>query len=213
MISALTHCSSPPRIRRPLAVTLVAFSAWLVSQTAFAQVAAPVGMHWEAPSGCPQQRDVQERIRKLTGAAGSTPGALQADGTITQSDDGRFHLKLVMRSGSLLGERNIDSKACADLAGAAAVTIALLMRSLSEGQPDGLQTPATATDSAPGEAESRKQAEQARQAEEARAKAASARKAGSSVTGAPGSGQASRSIRTEQSMREQLEEAYDSVTT
>jgi hypothetical protein len=50
-------------------------------------------------------------------------------------------------------------------------------------------------------------AEQARIAEEARAKAASARRAGSSVTGAPGSGQATRAVRSELSLREQLEEA------
>jgi len=54
---------------------------------------------------------------------------------------------------------------------------------------------------------SQKAAEQTRLAEEARAKAASARRAGSSVTGAPGSGQASAPIRGEQSLREQLEEA------
>jgi hypothetical protein len=54
---------------------------------------------------------------------------------------------------------------------------------------------------------SQKQAEMTKQAEEARAKAASARKAGSSVTGAPGSGQATKQIRGELSLREQLEES------
>lgn len=43
--------------------------------------------------------------------------------------------------------------------------------------------------------------------EQARAKAASARRAGSSVTGAPGSGQATAPIRGEMTLREQLEEA------
>lgn len=50
-------------------------------------------------------------------------------------------------------------------------------------------------------------ADDAKRTEEARAKAASARRAGSSVTGAPGSGQASTPIRGEMSLREQLEEA------
>ncbi len=54
---------------------------------------------------------------------------------------------------------------------------------------------------------SQKAAEQAKAAEEARAKAARARNAGSSVTGSPGSGQATRQIRGEQTLREQLEEA------
>ncbi len=54
---------------------------------------------------------------------------------------------------------------------------------------------------------SQKAAEQAKAADEARAKAARARNAGSSVTGSPGSGQATRQIRGEQTLREQLEEA------
>jgi hypothetical protein len=53
-----------------------------------------------------------------------------------------------------------------------------------------------------------RQKDEARRTEEARAKAASARKAGSSVTGAPGSGQATKPIRGEISLREQLEEAF-----
>lgn len=52
-----------------------------------------------------------------------------------------------------------------------------------------------------------KAAEEKRLADEARAKAASARKAASSVTGAPGSGQTTKPIRGELSLREQLEEA------
>ena len=54
---------------------------------------------------------------------------------------------------------------------------------------------------------SQKQAEMTKQADEARAKAASARRASSSVTGAPGSGQSTRPVRSEISLREQLEEA------
>lgn len=50
-------------------------------------------------------------------------------------------------------------------------------------------------------------AQEAKAAEEARAKAASARKAASSVTGAPGTGQASKPIRGELSLREAIEEA------
>ena len=52
-----------------------------------------------------------------------------------------------------------------------------------------------------------KAAQEAKAAEEARAKAASARRAASSVTGAPGSGQSSRPVRGELSLREQLAEA------
>jgi hypothetical protein len=55
-----------------------------------------------------------------------------------------------------------------------------------------------------------RQQEEAKRADEARAKAASARKAGSSVTGAPGPGQAPNGkSNTELSLREQLEAAAD----
>lgn len=53
-----------------------------------------------------------------------------------------------------------------------------------------------------------KAAEQVRQAEEARSKSRQAQRAASSVTGAPGTGQASRPVRGELSLREQLEEAF-----
>jgi len=52
-----------------------------------------------------------------------------------------------------------------------------------------------------------KTAQEAKAADEARAKAASARRAASSVTGSPGSGQATRPVRGDLSLREQLEEA------
>lgn len=55
-------------------------------------------------------------------------------------------------------------------------------------------------------------AQQARTADEARAKAAAARRAGSSVTGAPGSGQApAAKSKAEQTLREQLETNYAEV--
>jgi hypothetical protein len=53
----------------------------------------------------------------------------------------------------------------------------------------------------------REAAKTAKATEEARAKAASARRAGSSITGAPGSGQIAKPIRSELSLREAIEEA------
>jgi hypothetical protein len=55
-------------------------------------------------------------------------------------------------------------------------------------------------------------AQEAKAAEEARAKAASARRAASSVTGAPGSGQATRPVRNDLDLRGQLEEAFAEVS-
>lgn len=114
--------------RPALAITLLA-ALGLAPKNARAQPAPGLTIHWDAPPHCPQQSEVRERVRKLSGTLTSLQGDLQADGTITKADDGRFHLKLVMRSGQLVGEHNIDSTSCTDLTRAAAVAIALLLRS------------------------------------------------------------------------------------
>lgn len=95
---------------------------------------------------------MRERIRALTGATRATPTGLQAEGTITQTDRTHFHLKLVTRSGGLVGERSLSASSCENLTGAAAVSLALLMRSsepLSErelaGKPIDGSEPAGAT--------------------------------------------------------------------
>jgi hypothetical protein len=108
---------------------LVSLSVLLLTQAALAQTSSGGDLRWEAPSACPQQSDVRERIQKLVGSQKPADNRLSADGAITETDDGRFHLKLVLHVGSLVGERALESKSCRDLAGAAAVTIALLMRS------------------------------------------------------------------------------------
>jgi hypothetical protein len=111
-----------------MAITLLA-ALGFAPKRALAQPASGLTIHWDAPPRCPQQSEVRERVRKLSGSLTSLQGDLQADGTITKADDGRYHLKLVMRSGQLVGEHNIDSTSCTDLTRAAAVAIALLLRS------------------------------------------------------------------------------------
>ena len=109
----------------PMSLALACFTPI----AARAQQVPGLTVRWQAPARCPQQAEVSERVRKLSGSRSSVQGALQADGTITQADDGRFHLKLLLRAGGLVGERNIDSSSCADLSRAAAVAIALLLHS------------------------------------------------------------------------------------
>jgi hypothetical protein len=108
---------------------LLSLSGLLLSKAALAQAPPGIDLRWEAPPACPQQGDVQERIWKLVGSQKPSDTRLSADGAITQTEDARFQLKLVLHVGSLVGERALESKSCRDLAGAAAVTIALLLRS------------------------------------------------------------------------------------
>ena len=100
----------------------------LVATKAHAQPPS-LDLRWRAPAGCPQQRDVRERIEKLAGTKKVDEAKFSAAGTVTQSDDARYHLKLVVRAGGLVGERNIESKSCEQLAGAAAVALGLLLQS------------------------------------------------------------------------------------
>jgi hypothetical protein len=72
---------------------------------------------------------VRARLRKLAGPLKSTAPTLRAEVSITRNDDGGLHLRLLVRSGSLAGERNMDGKSCSALAGAAAVTLVLLLQS------------------------------------------------------------------------------------
>jgi hypothetical protein len=110
-------------------MALLGLSGWFVSASAFGQPAGALTLRWEAPAGCPQQSEVKSRIRKLSGSSHSSATVLEAEGTITQTGSTRFHLKLVTRSGNLVGERNLDATSCENLSGAAAVSLALLLRS------------------------------------------------------------------------------------
>lgn len=117
---------------------LGAIVALFAPAPALAQSSQPLELRWEAPAGCPSERYVRDRIRKLAGSARSTDAPVRAEATVTRSDEGQFHLELVMHSGDLVGARNIDGRSCEDLAGAAAVALALLLRSSAPLDEDAL---------------------------------------------------------------------------
>lgn len=96
---------------------------------AVAQPRDPVELEWTAPPECPRVEAVRTRLRKLAGPLKSNAPTLRAEVTITHNDDGGLHLRLLIRSGSLAGERNMEGKSCTALAGAAAVTLVLLLHS------------------------------------------------------------------------------------
>jgi hypothetical protein len=67
-----------------------------------------------------------ERIRSLAGGTLRTKERLRATGRIERRGD-RFRLTLTVRDAGSVGERTVDSDSCADLAGAAAVALGLLL--------------------------------------------------------------------------------------
>lgn len=101
----------------------------LATRRGVAQQAEPLELDWDAPIGCPSERDVAQRVRKLLGATKPASSGLRAEGTISRGTGSEWHLKLVIHADKLVGERHIDGKSCDDLAGAAAVALALLMSS------------------------------------------------------------------------------------
>jgi hypothetical protein len=110
-----------------MALAALCTALWCVP--ARAQTAELVELTWDAPAGCPAASDVQARIRELAASAKPSGTALRAAATITRSDGGSLQLKLVIRAGDLIGERTIEGRSCDDLAGAAAVNLALLLAS------------------------------------------------------------------------------------
>lgn len=87
---------------------------------------AELELRWDAPPNCPQREEVFERIRRLAGPALDQTERLSVEGSIVPAN-GRYRLTLVVRTGSEERNRVIASDSCADLAGAAAITVALLL--------------------------------------------------------------------------------------
>jgi len=103
-----------------VAITLAAASVFTANAAR-----AELDFRWDAPANCPQRGDVMDRIRSLTGST-LDQEKLRAEGRVTQVG-GRYFLTLLVRDGSGPKKRVIASDSCANLAGAAAVTLALLL--------------------------------------------------------------------------------------
>jgi hypothetical protein len=106
----------------------VSLLALLVAAPAHAQL----DLTWDAPPPCPPASFVHEKVRALAGTALSRAEPLRAEGTI-EHDGEEFRLTLRVRDGAELRQRVISSHSCSDLAGAAAVTLALLLKANEEG--------------------------------------------------------------------------------
>ncbi len=121
-----------PTPRRACAAAAIWASVAAVQRSSQADEPVAVMIRWDAPSNCPAAADVESRLGQLLGPEASRAPARQplaADGTVV-AVNGRYQLRLnVRRAGHAIGgTRVFDSDTCAGLAGAAAVTLALLAR-------------------------------------------------------------------------------------
>lgn len=86
---------------------------------------APVDLTWHAPPGCPERAVVLGKVQQLLGASSHSRSPLKAEGSVVRRPNG-YALELVLKDGEEKGERVLFARRCEDLAGAAAVTLALL---------------------------------------------------------------------------------------
>jgi hypothetical protein len=111
-----------------------------------------VALSWDAPADCPSAASVQARVATLAGTAKALGSPLQAAATITRDAQRQFHLRLVVRRAELTEERVLQARSCDDLAGAAAVSLALLLEAPSTPLPDAGADTERRASAAPAEA-------------------------------------------------------------
>ncbi len=119
--------------RRPGRVKPACWASLLVAAWASgvaAQPSARLALTWDGPAGCPTAENVQSRVYALLGEgeSGSSVADVTASGRIERTEGG-FRLLLTMGAGPAPSARVIEARTCDELAGAAAIAIALLARS------------------------------------------------------------------------------------
>ena len=110
-----------------IGLLVVGWTSALAAQT------ARFALSWSGPPGCPTAENIQARVDALLGGAASASRVadVRASGQVERVDNG-FRLLLSMGVGSTPSSRVIEARTCDELAGAAAIAIALLARSTAE---------------------------------------------------------------------------------
>jgi hypothetical protein len=140
---------------------LAGVALWALPLPAAAQPSTHLALTWSAPAGCPTEADVQARVASLLGGEAATSGVadVRANGQIARSG-AAYRLQLSMSAGNLSSSRVLEAGSCDELAGAAAISLALLARSGSA-EPSATGTTPT-SDSAPPPSEVAPPAEERR---------------------------------------------------
>jgi hypothetical protein len=95
-----------------------------------AQPTAHLSLTWDAPVGCPTRDEIHSRVDALLGGGSSASSVsdVQAAGEVERSASG-YRLRLSLSAGDRPTIRELRADTCDELAGAAAIAIALLARS------------------------------------------------------------------------------------
>ena len=99
----------------------------MATRSAFAEEELQLQLHWLAPVTCPDEAAVKQKVRALLPPGTRQQLQLHATGLVTQKED-QYWLHLTLRAGELESRQEFSGKSCSDVVGAAAVSIALLLR-------------------------------------------------------------------------------------
>lgn len=125
-------CTQRPTMNASWFSTGLLVVAW--TSSASAQPSERLALTWSAPAGCPNAESVQARVSGLLGgdASASRVADVRAAGQVERVEGG-FRLLLSMGIAGAPSSRVIEARTCDELAGAAAIAIALLARSTLSG--------------------------------------------------------------------------------
>lgn len=96
---------------------------------------------WEAPPGCPDTRDVLERVDDLTNQSLALTTPLVFEGRIEAQPAGGFLLQMKSSHRGLTQQRQLEAKRCDELGQAAALMLSLALHNSSEPVPVILASP------------------------------------------------------------------------
>jgi hypothetical protein len=121
-------------LARRLGWTASALALLVSTGAGAAQPTAHLSLTWEAPADCPTRDAIHARVDALLGgnSSASNVADVQALGQIERVGSG-FRLKLSLTTGDRPTFKELDASTCDELAGAAAIAIALLARSGAPG--------------------------------------------------------------------------------
>lgn len=98
----------------------------LVIMGADARAEPPIVLVWDAPSECPSQSVVMDRIhQRLGGKPAAGRSRLAATAKVEHQPDARYRVRLRTDLGGIEGERELVTDSCESLADAAALVLAL----------------------------------------------------------------------------------------